>query len=95
MLPVCFRCFGIYAGLGLGALVLRPRLGVWPLRIWVGLAALGMILDVASEHWGLRPEWGPLRLATGVLLAYPVGVALVWSARGEPTDPAASAERPT
>lgn len=25
-LPVCSRCFGIYAGLGLGALVLRPRL---------------------------------------------------------------------
>ena len=27
LLPVCSRCFGIYAGLGLGALVLRPRLG--------------------------------------------------------------------
>lgn len=97
VLPVCSRCFGIYAGLGLGGLVLRPRLGVWPLRIWVGAAAALMVLDVLTEHYGLRPESALLRLATGLFLAYPVGAALVWSARGEPTetDPDAGAKRPT
>ncbi len=97
VLPVCTRCFGIYAGLGLGAVVLDPRLGIWPLRIWVGIAALAMILDVATEHYGLRSESAALRLATGLFLAYPVGAALVWSARGEPgaTDPDAGAGRPT
>jgi uncharacterized membrane protein len=97
VLPVCSRCFGIYAGLGLGALLARPRLGIWPLRIWVGVAALAMILDVATEHYGLRPESALLRLFTGLLLSYPVGAALVWSARGESdaTDPNAGAKRPT
>lgn len=80
-LPVCSRCFGIYAGLGLGAAVLRPRLDVWPLRIWVGVAALVMLLDVATEMLEMRPAWTPLRVFTGILLAYPVGAALVWSAR--------------
>ena len=96
VLPVCIRCFGIYTGLGLGALVLRPKLEVWPLRIWVAVAAGLMIVDVVTENLGLRPEWGLVRLGTGLLLAYPVGSALVWSARGEPssTDPEPGAGRP-
>ncbi|MBN2195134.1 MAG: DUF2085 domain-containing protein [Polyangiaceae bacterium] len=80
-LPVCVRCLGIYAGLGLGGLVAWPRLGTWALRIWVGSAALVMILDVLSEGTGLHSEWPLLRLVTGILLAYPVGVALVQAAR--------------
>jgi uncharacterized membrane protein len=82
MLPVCVRCLGIYLGLGLGALVLRPRLEVWPLRLWVGVASLLMLADVGSEYLGLRPAWAPLRLVTGLFLAYPVGNSLVWAARG-------------
>ncbi|MCC6214577.1 MAG: DUF2085 domain-containing protein [Polyangiaceae bacterium] len=81
-LAVCTRCAGIYFGLGLGALALQPRLGAWPLRAWVAGAALLMVLDVATESVGLRPAWAPLRLATGLLLAYPVGVAVVLAARG-------------
>ncbi len=82
MLPVCVRCLGIYLGLGLGAIILRPRLGVWPLRIWVGVSSVLMLADVGSELLGLRPAWAPLRLLTGLLLAYPVGSSLVWAARG-------------
>jgi uncharacterized membrane protein len=85
-LPVCSRCFGIYAGLGLGALLLRPRLSTWPLRIWVGLAVVAMLLDVGTELLNMRPENAWLRLVTGLALAYPVGSALVWSARGEPEE---------
>jgi uncharacterized membrane protein len=81
MLPVCVRCLGVYLGLGLGALVLRPRLEVWPLRLWVGVASVLMLADVGSEYLGLRPAWAPLRLMTGLLLAYPVGSSLVWAAR--------------
>lgn len=81
-LAVCTRCAGIYLGLGLGALALQPRLGAWPLRAWVAGAALLMVLDVATESVGLRPAWAPLRLMTGLLLAYPVGVAVVLAARG-------------
>lgn len=86
LLPVCSRCFGIYAGLGLGAAILRPKLGVWPLRIWVGTAALVMILDVATEGLGMRPESAWLRVITGILLSYPVGAALVRAARAEPEE---------
>jgi uncharacterized membrane protein len=82
VLPVCSRCAGIYFGLGLGALIARPRLGAWPLRIWVAAAAVVMLLDITTELTGLRPAWTPLRLMTGIALSYPVAVALVLAARG-------------
>lgn len=81
VLPVCSRCTGIYWGLAAGALVMRPRLGAWPLRIWVGFAALVMVLDVWTELLGMRPESTVMRVLTGMLLAYPVGAAVVWAAR--------------
>lgn len=81
--PVCVRCLGIYLGLGLGALVLRPRLAPWPLRIWVAGAAFVMLLDVWTEVLDMRPAWAVLRLTTGLLLSYPVGASLVLAARDE------------
>ena len=81
VLPVCARCFGIYAGLGLGALVLRPRLAPKFVRVWLVGAVVVMLLDVATELLDMRPPSAALRVATGLLLAWPIGVALVDSAR--------------
>ncbi len=83
MLPVCMRCLGIYLGLGLGALVLRPRLSVVALRIWVAGAAALMLADVGTYWLGVQGGWSVSRLLTGIALAYPVGIALVQAARGE------------
>ncbi len=83
VLPVCMRCFGIYLGLGLGAVVLRPRLSVVALRVWVAAAALMMIADVAAYWIGLQSGWAATRLITGLALSYPVGIALVQAANGE------------
>jgi uncharacterized membrane protein len=88
VLPVCSRCFAIYVGLGLGALVLRPRLSIWPLRIWVAVAALIMVLDVWTESLAMRPDSTLFRILSGILLAYPVGAALVWAARDWAAEPA-------
>jgi len=80
-LPVCARCFGIYAGLAWGALVLRPRLEPKFLRLWL-IGSVGfMLLDVATELLEMRPPWPALRVLTGSLLAWPIGVALVRNAR--------------
>jgi uncharacterized membrane protein len=75
-LAVCARCSGIYFGLGAGALVRRPKLTPRALRLWVMAGAAFMLLDVALEARGLHAPWAALRVLTGVLLAYPVGVAL-------------------
>jgi uncharacterized membrane protein len=75
-LAVCARCSGIYFGLGVGALVRRPQLRPGALRLWVLAGAAFMLLDVALETRGLHAPWAMLRVLTGVLLAYPVGVAL-------------------
>jgi len=80
MLPfgaVCARCLGIYVGLGLGALIARPRRRRPSLEIWLGVAVLAMLADVVSESLGWRPAWAPLRLATGLALAYPAAVLVV------------------
>ncbi len=79
---VCTRCLGLYVGLALGALLLRPRLRPALMRVWVGFASLLMLLDVASEQLDLRGPHPLFRLLTGLLLAFPVGVALVLAARG-------------
>lgn len=88
-LPVCVRCTGIYVGLLLGALIARPRLSPLHVRLWVGVAALIMILDVLTEMLHMRPPWAPLRALSGLFLAYPVGAALVIAAR-----PRTAAARP-
>jgi len=81
LLPVCARCFGIYAGLGWGALVLRPRLEPKFVRLWLGVSVIFMLLDVITELLEMRPPWPALRVLTGLLLAWPIGVALVENAR--------------
>lgn len=81
LVPVCARCFGIYTGLGLGALVSRPRLSNRPLFVWVAVAGVLMILDVVTEMLALRPPSSLLRLATGLLLSWPVGSALALTSR--------------
>jgi uncharacterized membrane protein len=75
-LAVCARCSGIYFGLGLGALVRFPVLSARATRLWVGLGAALMLLDVSLEDHGLHGGWPAVRVLTGVLLAYPVGVGL-------------------
>jgi uncharacterized membrane protein len=75
-LAVCVRCSGIYFGLGLGALLRRPRLAPGALRLWVTIGAALMLLDVILEEHGLHGSWPTLRLLSGLALAYPVGVGL-------------------
>jgi uncharacterized membrane protein len=73
----CARCLGIYAGLALGALILRPRVPAATLFRFV-LAGLALLaLDVASEALLDRAAWAPLRVATGLAFAYPAGVLAV------------------
>jgi uncharacterized membrane protein len=73
---VCTRCLGIYVGLALGALVLRPRLAPKRHLLWICVAASVLVLDVLSESLGLRPPSAPLRFATGLALAYPAGISI-------------------
>ncbi len=88
-LGVCARCSGIYFGLGLGALVRRPRLSPAGLRGWVLTAAALMLADVALERYAVHGPTAVLRIVTGLLLSYPVGVGLALLVQGAPTLPAA------
>jgi uncharacterized membrane protein len=73
----CARCLGIYGGLGLGALILRPRVPPATLFRFV-LAGLALLaLDVGSEALLDRSAWAPLRVATGLAFGYPAGVLTV------------------
>ncbi len=75
-LGVCARCSGIYLGIGLGAWLRCPQLSARATRAWVGIGAALMLLDVTLEDHGLHGGWPAVRVLTGLLLAYPVGVGL-------------------
>jgi uncharacterized membrane protein len=74
---VCARCLGIYVGLALGALALRPKLPPRQHFTWVAIAVALLVADVLSETLAWRPAWAPLRFVTGFALAYPIGISLV------------------
>lgn len=67
-LPVCSRCTGIYLGLALAAALPWPRLPAPALRVWL-LAAAGLM---AFDALVLEDRAPILRVATGLLLAFPV-----------------------
>jgi uncharacterized membrane protein len=85
-MPLCSRCAGIFAGVAIGAILVRPR---WPLRRWAipfAIACALMLLDVATQDAGLHPVWHLTRLATGALFGYAVGAACTFAVREAAAD---------
>jgi uncharacterized membrane protein len=80
-MPLCSRCAGIFAGLALGALIMRPRFALAQWRIAVGVATALMLLDVVTQDLGVHPIWHVTRVATGLLFGYAIGVACLQAMR--------------
>jgi len=76
-LPICARCTGIYAGLGLSILVSRPRLRPSSYKAWFLIGAIVIALDVATELVALRPPSAWFRAATGAFLSFPIALAIL------------------
>ncbi len=76
-LPICSRCTGIYLGLGLAAAIARPRLEARGRRIWIVAAAVAMVSDVVLQDLTGHAPWHAVRLATGLLLAWPVALTVL------------------
>lgn len=70
LMPVCSRCAGVFAGVGLGAAFARPRLGLPAARLLFAASGLAMLADVLTQELGLHAPWHVGRLATGVLVGY-------------------------
>lgn len=80
-LPVCARCYGIYLGLGLAGMFGRPRLRPNAHKAWILIGSVLLLVDVASEWVGLRPENAWIRTSTGALLAYGIALAMLEAVR--------------
>jgi len=91
---VCARCLGIYVGLGLGALIVRPRLRLGWLQLWIASAALGLLADVLTESYGIRATSASLRVFTGFFLAYPVALAVTFAISEPALPPRRDESRP-
>lgn len=77
LMPLCSRCAGIFAGIALGALIARPRLGMRAWKLCLAAAAALMLLEVLTQDMGIHPVFHPTRIATGVLLGYAMAAAFV------------------
>ncbi len=76
-MPVCSRCFGIYLGLAVAALVASFRPSASVLRGWLVAAAALMAFDALVLED--RTPW--LRLLTGFLLAFPAAKLILGDVR--------------
>jgi uncharacterized membrane protein len=80
-MPLCSRCAGIFAGLALGALIMRPRVSIARWRILVAVASALMLLDVVTQDLGVHPIWHVTRVASGLLFGYAIGAACLLAMR--------------
>lgn len=74
-MPLCTRCLGLAAGLGLGFVVGAPYWGLRALRIWLTLACGFLFIELTTQDLGWHAVFHPTRLLSGFLVAYPVGAA--------------------
>jgi uncharacterized membrane protein len=74
-MPICARCFGIYAGLlaGIAAFQLVPFLRERIVRIVAFAAVTPLAIDGVTQLLGLRESTNPLRLATGIVAGLAFG----------------------
>ena len=75
--PVCSRCLGIYGGLLLAAVIARPKLEASARRVWLIAAAAVMVTEVYIQDRTGHAPYHPIRLMTGLLLAWPVVLTLL------------------
>ena len=70
-MPICARCFGIYAGVLIGVIAfaswpyLRERTARWMMLF----ATMPILIDGGTQALGLRLSNNPLRVTTGILAA--------------------------
>lgn len=70
-MPICARCFGIYAGLVLGTLTFLswPRFEERVARLATFAAAIPIAFDGGTQAAGLRMSTNTLRISTGLAVA--------------------------
>ena len=70
-MPICARCFGIYAGLlaGIAIYALVPWLRERAARMMLFAATIPIGVDGVTQWMGLRTSTNELRIATGVAVA--------------------------
>ncbi|HET7704772.1 MAG TPA: DUF2085 domain-containing protein [Thermoanaerobaculia bacterium] len=70
-MPICARCFGIYAGLLLGLVTFLawPKIEERAARLLTFAAALPITIDGVTQAAGLRTSTNALRIATGLAVA--------------------------
>jgi uncharacterized membrane protein len=76
LMPLCSRCAGVFAGLGVAALVPRLPLSLRAHGVATGAATLVMLVDVVTQDLALRPLWHTTRLATGLAVGVLLGSSL-------------------
>lgn len=92
-MPLCSRCAGIFAGLALGALIMRPRVELARWRVLVAAASALMVLDVVTQDLGVHPIWHATRIASGLLFGYAIAAACLVAMRRSADEGAPLADR--
>lgn len=93
-MPMCSRCMGISIGAGAGLLLGRPYRGPGFMWVWLAAATAFMLVDVYEVNADHHHVFHPSRIATGLLLAFPVAAAASAIARRESKPAAPPVSRP-
>jgi len=78
-MAVCSRCAGIYAGIGIGVGLGRPRWLAKTTAWVVAVAGVSMLVEIGLEAFGVVPVAHAIRWMTGMALSWPVAaLAIRW-----------------
>ncbi len=82
-IAVCSRCFGIYSGLFVGAVILPAMLGLSNDRsfspLWVIFSLIPIGIDWSLTYFGIWENTGLSRFFTGAILGSACGISLTQS----------------
>jgi uncharacterized membrane protein len=86
-MPVCARCFGLYAAGAAGLLIAWAMRSVWPMpqvRTVLALAALPIAISVGLEWTGLIATTNLVRTMTALPLGFAAGLVVIAVGRQQP-----------
>lgn len=80
-IPLCSRCLGFYTGLIVGIFLyyyIFSSFSIWNITVLLLITTFPFTLDGITQYFYKRESNNILRLLTGLLCGFGIGISLAW-----------------